>query len=165
MNMRAFTRLRIYVASSRRNSFYPTVVEALRGAGHDVHDWRVPPFSWELIDPNFAHWSNLDYVNALHSIDASAQFRRDMRAIEEADAVVLLLPAGASAHAEAAWAAAKGKQVIVYLGDEKPQPELMHRLLGGFVESIEQLLFVLSSAQAGDAHGDVTTIEGHRLAP
>jgi hypothetical protein len=85
-----------------------------------------------------------------------------VRAIEEADVIVLLLPAGASAHAEAAWAAAKGKQVIVYLGDEKPQPELLHRLFNGFVENIDQLLFVLSSAQAGDARADVTCVEGYR---
>ena len=159
MTIRAFSHLRIYVASSWRNPVYSSVIGALRAAGHAVFDWRESGFRF----PDCA--TRLDYVNALHDIDASAQFRRDMRAIEEADAVVLLLPAGASAHAEAAWAAAKDKQVIVYLGDEKPQPELMHRLFNGFVENIDQLLFVLSSAQAGDAHGDVTTIEGYRLAP
>ena len=159
MTIRAFSHLRIYVASSWRNPLYSSVIGALRAAGHVVFDWRDSGFRF----PDCT--TRLDYVNALHSSDASAQFHRDMRAIEEADAVVLLLPAGASAHAEAAWAAAKDKQVIVYLGDEKPQPELMHRLFNGFVENIDQLLFVLSSAQAGDAHGDVTTIEGYRLAP
>jgi hypothetical protein len=152
--MRIFSQLRIYVASSWKNPHYPVVLAALRAAGHAVFDWRESGFRF----PDCA--TRLDYVQALRSSDASAQFHRDMRAIEEADAVVLLLPAGASAHAEAAWAAAKGTQVVVYLGDEKPQPELMHRMLGGFVESIEQLLFVLSSAQAGDPHADVTCIEG-----
>jgi hypothetical protein len=159
MNIRAFNHLRIYVASSWRNPLYLTVVEALRAAGHAVFDWRESGFHF----PDCA--TRLDYVNALHSIDASAQFRRDMRAVKEANAVVLLLPAGASAHAEAAWAAAKGTQIVVYLGDEQPQPELMHAMFNGFVESIDQLLFALSSAQAGDPRADVTSIEGYRLAP
>ena len=157
--MRVFSKLRVYIASSWRNEHYAAVLAALRAAGHHCLDWRESNFHF----PDCA--TRLDYVQALHSSDASAQFRRDLRAVEEADAAVLLLPAGASAHAEAAWAAAKDKQVIVYLGDEKPQPELMHRLFNGFVENIDQLLFVLSSTQAGDAHGDVTTIEGYRLAP
>jgi nucleoside 2-deoxyribosyltransferase len=159
MTMRVFSKLRVYIASSWRNEHYAAVLAALRTAGHAVFDWRESGFHF----PDCT--TRLDYVQALHSIDASAQFRRDMRAIEEADVVVLLLPAGASAHAEAAWAAAKDKQVIVYLGDEKPQPELMHCLFNGFAENIDQLLFVLSSAEAGDAHGDVTALEGVRLAP
>ena len=156
--MRVFQHLRVYVASSWKNPHYQDVVSALRSHGHAVFDWRESGFHFPECT------TRLDYFYALHGSDASAQFHRDLRAIEEADAVVLLLPCGASAHAEAAWAAAKDKQVIVFL-DEKPQPELLHRLFNGFVESIEQLLFVLSSAQAGDAHGDATTIEGVRLAP
>ena len=38
-------------------------------------------------------------------------------------------------------------------------------MFNGFVESIDQLLFALSSAQAGDPRADVTSIEGYRLAP
>lgn len=35
--------MKIYVASSWRNTYYPSVVSALRDAGHDVYDFRNPP--------------------------------------------------------------------------------------------------------------------------
>lgn len=45
----------IYVASSWRNSYYPDVVDRLRGEGHKVYDFRNPPhggggFTWRDID-------------------------------------------------------------------------------------------------------------------
>ena len=34
--------MKLYIASSWRNAHYPAVVEALRGAGFDVYDFRNP---------------------------------------------------------------------------------------------------------------------------
>jgi len=84
--------------------------------------------------------------------------------MEQCDVCVLILPAGASAHAEAAWCAAMRKQVLIFLGDANPQPELLHLLSNGFVEDIKQLLFVLTTTQAGDPDADIITIEGYPLA-
>ena len=35
--------MKIYVASSWRNTYYPQVVETLRQAGYEVYDFRNPP--------------------------------------------------------------------------------------------------------------------------
>jgi len=48
----------IYVASSWRNTHQPSVVAALREAGHDVYDFRNPRpgdhgFHWSMIDPDW----------------------------------------------------------------------------------------------------------------
>lgn len=47
---------KIYVASSWRNDFQPTVVKYLREAGYDVYDFKNPPnrsgFAWSSIDEN-----------------------------------------------------------------------------------------------------------------
>lgn len=45
--------MKIYVASSWRNEYYPEVVMKLREAGFDVYDFRNPPAS----DEGF-HWNN-----------------------------------------------------------------------------------------------------------
>lgn len=50
--------MKIYVASSWRNEFYPSVVSALRDAGHVVYDFRNPPsgghgFKWSEISPDY----------------------------------------------------------------------------------------------------------------
>ena len=44
MNIRAFNRIRVYVAASWRNQMYPIVVSALRAAGHDVLENPEPTF-------------------------------------------------------------------------------------------------------------------------
>lgn len=53
---------RIYVASSWRNTYYPSVIDEIREAGHEVLDWRNPRpgdhgFSWNEIDPSWARVS------------------------------------------------------------------------------------------------------------
>lgn len=47
--------MRIYVASSWRNKIQPSVVVALREAGHEVYDFRNPREG----DTGF-HWSDID---------------------------------------------------------------------------------------------------------
>ena len=46
--------MKIYVASSWRNEYYPDTVKTLREAGHDVYDFRNPPGGG-----NGFHWSDV----------------------------------------------------------------------------------------------------------
>ncbi len=55
--------MKIYVASSWRNTRQPEVVEALRARGHEVYDFRHPApgnegFSWKAIDGGWQSWSS-----------------------------------------------------------------------------------------------------------
>lgn len=59
---------KIYVASSWRNTYYPSVVESLQAAGHEVYDFRNPPqgghgFHWTAIDPNCSEWTFAEYAD------------------------------------------------------------------------------------------------------
>jgi hypothetical protein len=61
---------RIYAASSWRNKAQPSVVEALRGAGHEVYDFRNPfngrpGFAWSEIDPEWQSWTAEKYRELL----------------------------------------------------------------------------------------------------
>jgi nucleoside 2-deoxyribosyltransferase len=61
---------------------------------------------------------------------AAAGFAADFKAMEWADACVLVLPCGRSAHVEAGWMKGAGKKVFAYM-PEAQEPELMYKLFDG----------------------------------
>ena len=135
---------RIYVASSWRNRYFPDVVALLRGAGHEVYDFRNPPhggngFRWTDIDPQAPDWDFAQYAEGLHHPKAERQFAADLEALLWADTCVLVLPCGRSAHTEAGWMAGAGRRVVVYI-PEMQEPELMYKLFDAVVGTPEALL-------------------------
>jgi hypothetical protein len=145
--------VKIYLASSWRNESYPSVLAALRTAGHNVYDFRAGNYRSDC------HESHADYVRAPRSRAASKQFNAELAALDACYVCVLLLPCGRSAHLEAGYAAGRGKQVVVY-PDAKPEFELMYRLTNGFVDSIPNLLTSLASPAGGVADADATYLMG-----
>lgn len=134
--------MKIYVASSWRNTIQPHVVHALRQAGHEVFDFRHPQtilpdgtlgnetdatFGWEDIDEDYEDWSNQDYLNALTHPVAKRAYKTDHGGMEWSDAGVLVLPCGASAHTEIGYYDGAGKPAFVLLPDEGVRPELMYK--------------------------------------
>ena len=135
---------RVYVASSWRNPYQPEVVARLREAGHEVYDFRDPKdnpggFHWADVDERWREWTAREYIGHLGHPVAEKGFQADFRAMEWADACVLVLPCGRSAHTEAGWFAGKGVKTIVYI-PEKQEPELMYKLFDAVVDSIDGLL-------------------------
>ena len=136
--------MKIYVASSWRNEYYPGVVKRLREAGHEVYDFRNPPhggncFRWTDVDENAPNWTFEQYAEGLHHPKAERQFAADLEALEWADTCVLVLPCGRSAHTEAGWMAGAGKRVIAYI-PEMVEPELMYKLFDAVVGDLEVLV-------------------------
>ncbi len=118
--------MKVYVASSWRNSQQPQVVRALRNAGLTVYDFRSPcdgnrGFHWSKIDPNWQAWDPAEFSEALLHPLARDGFACDMAALKDADVVVLLMPCGRSAHLEAGWAAGAGKRTVIMLADGEPE--------------------------------------------
>lgn len=135
---------KIYVASSWRNAYQPEVVRRLREAGHEVYDFRNPPhgrggFHWADVDPRWQEWSVGEYVEGLSHPISEAGFKSDLDAMLWADACVLVLPCGRSAHAEAGWFAGRGLKTIVYI-PEPQDPELMYKLFDAVTGSMEDVL-------------------------
>jgi hypothetical protein len=139
--------MRIYVASSWRNSFQPAVVSALRSDGHYVYDFRNPQpgnkgFSWsqctssddDLKDPDFFRHQVLS-----HPI-ASSAFELDMNALQTSDVTVLVLPCGRSAHLELGYAAGAGQKTIVLLDSPMSEPELMYLMNTKIFISLDEVL-------------------------
>lgn len=124
--------MRLYVASSWRNVRYPGVVSLLRNAGHTVYDFRNPGpgqtgFQWEQVGATTKPVLPLEHHQLIKRDGSQKAYWRDYAGLATADACVLVLPSGKSAHLEAGWAAGAGKPLAVYLEDGVLQePELMY---------------------------------------
>ena len=124
--------MKIYVASSWRNEFQQTVVAALRKEDHEVYDFKNPTdnkkgFAWSSIDKNWKNWTPPDYIQALHHPLAVSGFGMDLKAMQWADAFVLVNPCGRSAHLELGWAVGAGKPAAITITKDV-EPELMYKL-------------------------------------
>lgn len=147
---------RLYVASSWRNERQPEIVVVLRGAGHEVYDFRSPHlgpgkrgvgFHWSEIDADWEAWSPEEFRDALRHPVAVDGFSSDREGMDWADACVLVLPCGRSAHTEAGWMGGSGKPVIALLSDG--EPELMYGLFDHLCTTLPELLDALDTSRGG----------------
>lgn len=135
--------MKIYLASSWKNEEQQRVLAVLRGAGHDVYDFRNPSpgdtgFQWRQVGLQRPA-SVADFRAALLHDRAVEAFNADAGALAQADCCVLLNPSGRSAHLEAGWAAGSGRGLIVYTHDGQ-EPELMYRWAAHIVSTDPELL-------------------------
>ena len=131
----------VYVASSWRNERQPAVVTLLRKADFQVYDFRHHGFHWSEIDPAWQEWTPETYRTHLTHPIAEAGFAKDMTALREADAVVLVNPCGRSSHLELAWALGAGKSGIILLSEG--EPELMYKMATAICVSMDEVLAAL----------------------
>lgn len=108
----------IYVASSWRNPWQPSVVALLREAGHEVYDFRQPiegdnGFHWSEVDGGWRTWSPEQYREHLSHPIAERGFQLDMEALSSCEACVLVQPCGTSSHLELGWAAGAKRHTAV----------------------------------------------------
>jgi hypothetical protein len=137
-------RHRIYLASSWRNEFQPSVLAALRAAGHEVYDFRNPKpgnvgFSWKQCTTTPPPWSAVETIGVLAGDIAQAWLKLDFDAMKWADTVVMLQPCGRSAALELGWAIGAGKHTLVLM-DDGQEPELMIRLADHLAANLDELL-------------------------
>lgn len=142
--------MKIYVASSWRNSIQPEVVKALRVAGHEVYDFKNPRpgnhgFGWSQIDPNWKEWTPGQYLSALDHPLAEEGFASDFEAMDWADCFVGVQPFGRSASMEMGWAEGRGKLTILLVAPG--EPELMVKMFDLCTTSIEGVIDVLTDVQ------------------
>lgn len=144
--------MKIYLASSWRNPHQPEVLAALRGAGHEVYDFRNPApgdkgFAWSDIEPDWLEWDAARFATALQHPIAQRGFANDWNAMVAADACVLLLPCGRSAHIEAGYFVGAGKLLVILLLG-KNQPELMYKMADAVCVNIEETIAALAPVEA-----------------
>ena len=132
--------MKIYVASSWLCVYQPEVVKNLRSLGHEVYDFRGAGdgwrpelggggFAWSEVDPDWKNWPNdiPCYLRGLEHPRAIEGFNRDMDALKQAHACILVNPCGQSAHAELGYAAGAGKLTAAYCPEIR-EPDLMLKM-------------------------------------
>jgi nucleoside 2-deoxyribosyltransferase len=135
--------MKIYVASSWRNNIQPTVIDVLRSLCHDVYDFRNPApgnkgFAWSDIDPNWQQWTPELFRAALKDITAERGFAFDWNAMRAADAGVLVLPCGRSAHIEAGYFVGALKPLVILIAPG--EPELMYKMATAVAVTIREVI-------------------------
>lgn len=140
--------MKIYVASSWRNTYQPKVVEALRLAGHEVYDFRNPKegdigFHWSDIDEDWQNWSPEKYRECLKHPIAKQGYKSDYEAMVWADCFVGVQPFGRSASMEMGWAAGQIKRTVLLL--ETGEPELMVKMFDDICCSLGEVVKLLTT--------------------
>ena len=139
--------MKVYVASSWRNETrQQAVVQALREAGHDTYDFRAPgaSFAWkEVATPEQLRDPQRFRDEVLTHPLARAGFEADMGALRSAEATVLVLPCGRSAHLELGWGARNAKSVVL-LDDPVSEPELMYLACDAICVTVAEVVQVLA---------------------
>lgn len=123
--------MKLYIASSWRNSLYEEILKKTREMGFEVYDFKQSEtaFAWEdVFDTPF--WRELpteELFQGLKDPSAKRAYAADMKALKDADMLFLLLSAGRSAHWEGGVAHAMGKPIVIYAPPgEKIELELVY---------------------------------------
>lgn len=152
-------KLKIYVASSWRNQIQPSVVQKLLENGFEVYDFRNPApgnegFHWSEIDRNWQSWTPEKFREALEDPIAESGFDFDMKALQECNVCILVLPCGRSAHLEAGYAIGAGKLVIILLSGKgvhgAVEPELMYKMTPFICVDMDEVIGYLKNVRLTD---------------
>ena len=144
--------MKIYVASSWRNDRQPEIVQTLRGDGHEVYDFRHPwsddkrGFHWSDIDPNWKKWTVDEYIKALEHDVAIEGFNRDWNAMQWAEACVLVMPCGRSAHLEGGYFAGAKKPLYI-IAEDGAESELMYAMATKVCVTVDEVLVAMRSGR------------------
>lgn len=126
--------MKIYVASSWRTPTHPEVVMALRDAGHLVYDYRAKSFNWTDIGLDNFDASHAELMTVFEREDVLSKFNQDDVALEWAEALVLVLPAGRSAHTEFGYMCGQNKYTVIIWSPS--EPELLHLMADKIVPDV-----------------------------
>lgn len=137
--------MKIYLIGSLRNKNIPLLAQELRQQGHDVFDdWHSP--GPECDD----HWKQYEiargrsFMQSLKSPHALHVFAFDKKHLSEADAVVLMCPAGKSGHLELGWMLGRGKPGFILLDKEDVRWDIMYNFATDVFDTKENLYAALS---------------------
>ena len=141
--------MKIYIASSWRNQIQPVAVTYLQSNGFEVYDFKNPSdkdkgFHWSEIDPQWQAWSPEKYIESLNHPLAENGFKKDWEAMVWAEACLLLMPCGRSAHLEAGYFVGAKKPLVIMV--DNGEPELMYKMADKIVVDLEGAVSSLRDA-------------------
>lgn len=136
----------IYVIGSLRQSRPREIAALLRQDGHEVFD------DWQAPGPQADdHWRDYEqergrtFKEALAGAAAQNVFQFDKGNLDRADAAVLVMPAGKSAHLELGYVLGSGKPGYILLDGEPERWDVMYGFATGVFTETEALRSALGA--------------------
>jgi hypothetical protein len=133
--------VKLYLIGSLRNPQVPIVAQQLRHAGHTVFD------DWFAAGPEADdRWRDYErgrgrtFIQALDGFACRNVYAFDRKHLDEAEAAVLLLPAGKSGHLELGYAIGQGKLSFIVLDDDPDRYDTMYRYATKVVANVDDLV-------------------------
>lgn len=118
----------IYVIGSMKNSRVPELANNLRGLGYDVFDdWYSPGPEADDKWQEYERGRGRTYKEAMNGYHAKQVFEYDKSHLERCDVVILVLPAGKSAHMELGYVVGLGKKAYILFDTEPERFDIMYR--------------------------------------
>lgn len=132
----------IYLGGSMANrTGIAQVAKAVREAGHTpFYDWIMPGEETDTKWQEFSEAMGYTYRTALASPHAVNVFEFDQRWLDRADAFVLVMPAGRSAHLEAGYMVGRGKPVCILLEEDHSRWDVMYLFAGLVTDDLYEML-------------------------
>lgn len=122
----------IYLIGSLRNPEIPHLGNRLRALGFEIFDnWFA---GGERADDSWQEYNNIKdftYAQALASPEARNIFEFDKRHLDCADAAVLVMPGGKSAHLELGYMIGRGKPAWILFEETPPRYDVMYLFADG----------------------------------
>lgn len=118
--------VKVYIVGSLRNPNVPMFANKLRALGFEAFDdWFSAGPEADDCWRDHSQQRGEDLRTALAGAHAQDVFAFDKRNIDSSDAVILLYPAGKSAHLELGYAAGSGKETHIILDGEPDRYDVM----------------------------------------
>jgi hypothetical protein len=145
---------KLYIAGSLRNPRIPQVAQAIRSA-----DLRLDVFDdWFAVGPDADdHWRAYEmakgagYMEALLGHTAKHVFQFDKKHLDESDGLLLVLPAGKSAHLELGYMAGRGLWTGILLEDKDPERwDVMYQFADYLFSDVSEVIDQLRSCGLTD---------------
>ena len=138
----------IYLIGSLRNPRVPLIGNELRSAGFEVFDdWfsggPEADDCWKTYEQGRGH----TYAQALEGLAARDIYDFDYRHLHRCDVMVLVTPAGKSAHLELGYMMGKGKPGFILFPDGEPTErwDVMYQFADVVCFSVNELIEVLNA--------------------
>lgn len=135
---------KVYLVGSMRNPQVEAVAAALRSTGHSVFDdWISPGPETDVLWREYELRRGRTFTQALAGKHAQDVFEFDKRHIDESDTVILVLPAGKSAHMELGYAIGTGKEGYILLDGEPERYDIMYAFATQVFNHVDEMMAVV----------------------
>lgn len=135
----------IYVIGSLRNKRIPEIAIKLRSHGLNVFDdWFSPGPQTDDEWQAYERARGRSYKEALAGHHAKQVYEFDKHHLDQADAVVLVCPAGKSGHLELGYIIGKGKPGYILLDGEPERFDVMYQFATDIFYNEEELIECLN---------------------